>query len=48
MRCGHWHARHRHLGEEIADLEQRMLNRATANPGLLAIKGIAPSSAPSC
>ena len=35
--------RHRRLGEEIADLEQRMLTRATAaNPGLLAIKGIGP------
>ena len=32
--------RHRHLGEEIGELEQRMLTRATtANPGLLAIKG---------
>lgn len=35
--------RHRRLGEEIADLEQRMLTRATAaNPGLLAVKGIGP------
>jgi transposase len=35
--------RYRDLGEEIAELEQRMLARATAtNPGLLAIKGIGP------
>lgn len=35
--------RHRALGEEIADLGQRMLSRATAaNPALLAIKGIGP------
>lgn len=35
--------RYRALGEEIADLEQRMLNRATtANPALLAIRGIGP------
>jgi transposase len=35
--------RHRALGEEITDLEKRMLARATdANPGLLAIKGIGP------
>lgn len=35
--------RHRNLGEEIAELEMRMLTRATAaNPGLLAIKGIGP------
>lgn len=33
--------RHRALGHEIADLEQRMLTRATtANPALLAIKGV--------
>ncbi len=33
--------RHRHLGEEIAELEQRMLTLATtANPALLAIKGV--------
>ena len=33
--------RHRHLAEEIAELEQRMLARATAaNPGLLAVKGV--------
>ena len=33
--------RHQHLGEEIADLEARMLTRATrANPALMAIKGI--------
>lgn len=33
--------RRRHLGEEIAELEQRMLTRATtANPALLAIKGV--------
>ena len=33
--------RHHALGEEIADLEQRMLTRATtANPALLAIKGV--------
>ncbi|HEY5184155.1 MAG TPA: IS110 family transposase, partial [Actinomycetes bacterium] len=35
--------RHRHLGREIAELEQRMLTWATtANPALLAIKGIGP------
>lgn len=35
--------RHRDLGAEITDLEQRMLTRATrANPALLAVKGIGP------
>lgn len=35
--------RHRALGEEIADLETRMLARATAaNPALMAIKGVGP------
>lgn len=35
--------RHRDLGEEITDLEQRMRARATkANPGLMAIKGVGP------
>ncbi len=35
--------RHRDLAEEIADLETRMLTRATsANPALLAIKGVGP------
>jgi len=35
--------RHRDLTEEITDLEQRMLARATAtNPGLLAVKGVGP------
>lgn len=35
--------RHRTLAEEIADLEQRMLARTvTANPGLMAIKGVGP------
>jgi transposase len=35
--------RHRQLGEEIAQLQQRMLARAaTANPALLAIKGVGP------
>ena len=35
--------RHRDLSVEIAELEQRMLTRAaTANPALLAIKGVGP------
>jgi len=35
--------RHRDLGAEITDLEQRMLTRATrANPGLMAVKGVGP------
>ena len=35
--------RHQDLNEEITDLEQRMLARATtANPGLLAVKGVGP------
>jgi transposase len=35
--------RHRDLGAEITDLEQRMLTRATrANPALMAIKGVGP------
>jgi hypothetical protein len=37
------------LGEEIAELEQRMLTRATtAHPALLAIKGVGSVMAPSC
>lgn len=35
--------RHRDLGQEITDLEQRMLARATAaNPALMAVKGVGP------
>lgn len=35
--------RHRQLGEETAQLQQRMLARATtANPALLALKGVGP------
>lgn len=35
--------RHRDLGQEISDLERRMLARATAaNPALMAVKGVGP------